>query len=238
MILKLYFCNRISELKRIDEQRARAQKIEAMKRALEEERRIEAERVQDEAMAAERVRLEAQQRARDIDAKRKATEETRNETTKQRKQYKQNKEFIDVQFEIVGNQKPKHYDALMTDGMSFATEKAEKFIAEQESRLAEDLRSRNPRKKVVASPKQFLGRIAVEEARLREEKALAEEILQDAKIASKFALEECDTTELVRLAAVESEAARIIEDKNHELAIIEKEKRLAEQIVDEIERRN
>jgi len=234
--------DRVNELNRIAMERARAERIQAMRAALEEERRIEAERVQDEAMAAERVRLEAQQRKRDIEKKREAAEKARAERAKESEKNKGRKEFIDVDFEIIGNKKPDHYHSLITDGMAFATEKAEKFISEEESRVAEETRlsSRDPRryKKIMASPKQLLGRIAVEESRIREERLLAMEILEEAKIASQLAREEADATELVRLSAVQSEAERIIEEKNHELAIIEKEKKLASEIVDEMERRN
>lgn len=224
--------DRILELKRISAAKARSERIAAMKAALEEERRIEADKVQDELMAAERVRLEAQQRSRDIAEKRLAAE-------------KDNKLDAECIGADVTNRKgaDAHYQALITDGMSFATEKAEKFIAEEEARIAEATRRKgssssrrtpiisNKKHHRLASPKQLLSRISVEEARVKEEKQLVKEILEEAKIASQIAQEDADASELVRLAAVQAEAERLIQEKNQQLAIIAKEKRLATEMV-------
>jgi len=151
------------------------------------------------------------------------------------------KDPIDVDFEIVGDNKPDYYQGLMTEGMRFATEKAEMLIAQEESDVAQEIRQNTrPTKNynIVGSPKRMYQRIVVDEARIREEMLLVAEILEEAKIATMIALDEADATELVRLAAVQSEAERIIDEKNHELAIIEKEKRLALEVVDEMKRRN
>jgi len=239
--------DRIRELKRDAEQKARAQRIEAMRVSLEEERRIEADKVQDEAMAAEGVRLEAQQKARDMEEKRARMEKRRADRAGDEEQFRPGKKNqgrkdpIDVDFEIVGDNKPDYYQGLMTEGMRFATEKAEMLIAQEESDVAQEIRQNTrPTKNynIVGSPKRMYQRIVVDEARIREEMLLVAEILEEAKIATMIALDEADATELVRLAAVQSEAERIIDEKNHELAIIEKEKRLALEVVDEMKRRN
>merc|ERR1711862_379445 len=141
-----------------------------------------------------------------------------------------------------------------TDGVRFATEKAEKFISEEEARIAEASRLNRKRSTGYSSSsmaassrfrrnksttiQQSLSRISIEEAKVKEEKQLVTEILQEAKIASEIAQSEADATELVRLAAVQAEAERLIEQKNKELDIIAEEKRLANDMANKMGRRD
>jgi len=77
---------------------------------------------------------------------------------------------------------------------------------------------------------QILAKKTAEEIRVKEEKLIAIQIIEDVKIASKRAYENGDSSELVRLASVQANAEQVAYERNQELAIISEQRRLIEEM--------
>jgi len=202
-------------------ERAKAKRMERFR--LEEAKRMD----------YERLKLEAEQKARDIEAKRMAEEQANAERVQAEKARfeSMNKEALDVD---KARADKAAYQARVTEEMKIATERAEKLIAEEEAILKQ-----NPKDPSFApskiDPQEILTNKSAEEARVNEEKLIAIEVVEEANTAYKKAYDEGDTTEVIRLAAIQAQAEQLIKEKNEELTIIAEEKRLAAEILAEMQ---
>ena len=225
-----------NERARLLEAQQQARDIELKRIASERATDSERKRIFDEINAA-KARLKAEKLAKDIENKNRENIE----------RMSKNKDTCDFNDRELDRQRADYndydgqssYQSQVEAAMRAATEKAERLIAEEEAKLAEE--QKFALQKDVESlsstgtdPEKIWAEKCEEERIMNEQKTLADTIIRDANASLNQAYKSRDTSEILRLNSVLAEAKLLLEEKDAELAIIAEEKNLAAELLAEI----
>ena len=130
------------------------------------------------------------------------------------------------------------YRAKVEAAMRAATDKAERLIADEEARLAEELNLASEEDEeslsIETDPERIWKEKCEEEVIMNEQKNIAIMIVEDSNVSLNKAYELGNTSEILRLNSVLAQAKQVIREKDEELTIIEEEKNLAAELLAEI----